>query len=878
MSLETSKPTAPPATMPSSPPSSATTSPPLPPSSRIFIRNLPPSMTAADFRAHFSRNNAVPLTDARLFPRRRFGYVGFRNPREAVEAVKWFDKTFVRLSRIAVEVARPVGDEGLGMRRRFGYGKPKAHTIGNGEVNGNGTRGKRKRGHDEAGKPAENPKLKEFLDVMQPRRKGNLWADEGLTAVDDGKQEAEQYHFVRGETGNSDDEYQTVPKKAKKGAKGKPLEDSENDQAVDEPSATSDSAANQAGDGAPVSDADWLRSRMSNLPGLENEEAVEEEEEVSNDNAPRPCGSTDFESDQERLNKESEPDASPAQREPVQHEEHHLLENGENSEEDPNIEAIRRTGRLFLRNLPYSVTEDDIEAQFSTYESLEEVHLPLDFNSGKPKGFGYVLFSEPESAVAAYIDLDGSIFQGRLMQVLPAKAKNDSKIDEFVIAKLPLKKQRLLQRKAEASKSTFNWNSMYMNPDAVMSSVAERLGVSKSELLDPTSSDAAVRQAHAETHVIQETKAYFEGNGVDLKAFKNKARGDTAVLVKNFPYGTKPEELRKLFEEHGKVQRLLMPPAGTIAIAEFTQATQARAAFASLAYRKFKDSILFLEKAPKDLFSDTSKPSTVKRSMPLEVDQTAPKLSTTDLLAPTTAESPDAFDTSTLFIKNLAFATTTAGLTMTFNPLKGFLSARVKAKPNAKDPMHPLSMGFGFVEFASKADAQAALAAMDGFKLDGHALQLRASYRGVDAAEEARRQDDRKKAKARSTKVIVKNLPFEANKKDVRRLLGAYGTLRSVRVPKKFDRSTRGFAFAEFATAREAEVAVDALRDSHLLGRRLVLEFAVPEAGDAEEEIARMTERVGRQVDAVAVQKLTGQGRRKFVVGDRDGGEDRELE
>jgi multiple RNA-binding domain-containing protein 1 len=67
-----------------------------------------------------------------------------------------------------------------------------------------------------------------------------------------------------------------------------------------------------------------------------------------------------------------------------------------------------------------------------------------------------------------------------------------------------------------------------------MSSVAERLGISKAELLDPTSADAAVKQAHAETHVIQETKAYFSSNGVNLDAFKQKERGNTAILVKNF--------------------------------------------------------------------------------------------------------------------------------------------------------------------------------------------------------------------------------------------------------------------------------------------------------------------------------------------------------
>lgn len=43
-----------------------------------------------------------------------------------------------------------------------------------------------------------------------------------------------------------------------------------------------------------------------------------------------------------------------------------------------------------------------------------------------------------------------------------------------------------------------------------MSSIADRLNVSKSELLDPAANNAAVRVALAETHVIAETKKHFE--------------------------------------------------------------------------------------------------------------------------------------------------------------------------------------------------------------------------------------------------------------------------------------------------------------------------------------------------------------------------------
>lgn len=74
-------------------------------SSRIFVRNLPPTITEADFRKHFSRGH---ITDVKVLPQRRIGYVGFKTPEEARQAVKLFHRSFIRMSRISVEVAKPV--------------------------------------------------------------------------------------------------------------------------------------------------------------------------------------------------------------------------------------------------------------------------------------------------------------------------------------------------------------------------------------------------------------------------------------------------------------------------------------------------------------------------------------------------------------------------------------------------------------------------------------------------------------------------------------------------------------------------------------------------------------------------------------------------
>jgi multiple RNA-binding domain-containing protein 1 len=477
-----------------------------------------------------------------------------------------------------------------------------------------------------------------------------------------------------------------------------------------------------------------------------------------------------------------------------------------------------------------------------------------------------ILFADSSAAVDAFQSTDGTTFQGRILHIIPASTKRDTALDEFEISKLPLKKQNLIRKRAAAASNTFNWNSMYMNQDAVNASVADRLGVSKSELLDPTSADAAVKQAIAETTVIQETKAYFVANGVDLNAFKSHKRGDTSILVKNFPFGTTMDELRTLFEESGPVLRVLMPPSGTIAIVQFSQANHAKSAFGKLAYRRIKDSVLFLEKAPLGLLRDESSAQTTGlKDRPMG----AQKINASELLS-SGDKTEEVVGTTSLFVRNLNFDTTTASLAEAFMSLDGFVSARVKTKADPKKPGQTLSMGFGFVEFKTKRQAQDALKTMDGFVLDNHTLAVKASHKGLDAAEERRREDRAKKAAGQKTKIIIKNLPFQASKKDIRTLFGTYGQLRSVRVPKKADQTARGFAFADFVTPREAENALNSLRDTHLLGRKLVLDFAEAEAADAEEEIEKMQRKVGGQVNKMALQQLTGRGRQKVNIGDNE--------
>lgn len=69
---------------------------------RVFVRGLPPLVSEEDFRNHFAKRYSV--TDIKLLGPRRIGYVGFKSQEDAVAAAKYFNRSFLRMSKIGVEL------------------------------------------------------------------------------------------------------------------------------------------------------------------------------------------------------------------------------------------------------------------------------------------------------------------------------------------------------------------------------------------------------------------------------------------------------------------------------------------------------------------------------------------------------------------------------------------------------------------------------------------------------------------------------------------------------------------------------------------------------------------------------------------------------
>lgn len=73
---------------------------------RVFVSGLPPSCSNDQLRSHFA--GRFQVTDAHVLPKRRMGFVGFKSNDAATQAVKYFNRTYMKMSKISVDLARPV--------------------------------------------------------------------------------------------------------------------------------------------------------------------------------------------------------------------------------------------------------------------------------------------------------------------------------------------------------------------------------------------------------------------------------------------------------------------------------------------------------------------------------------------------------------------------------------------------------------------------------------------------------------------------------------------------------------------------------------------------------------------------------------------------
>ncbi len=80
---------------------------------------------------------------------------------------------------------------------------------------------------------------------------------------------------------------------------------------------------------------------------------------------------------------------------------------------------------VYVGNLSFDVTQDDLSQAFAEYGTVKSVQLPTDRETGRMRGFGFVEMSSDAEETAAIDALDGAEWMGRDLKVNKAKPRED---------------------------------------------------------------------------------------------------------------------------------------------------------------------------------------------------------------------------------------------------------------------------------------------------------------------------------------------------------------------------------------------------------------------------------------------------------------------
>lgn len=513
--------------------------------------------------------------------------------------------------------------------------------------------------------------------------------------------------------------------------------------------------------------------------------------------------------------------------------------------------------RLYLRNLPFIITDEDLRTSFEKFGQISEIFIPRNHkenNSGF--GYAYISYETIESAILALSEMDKKIFQGRILHITPAQAKKSENTKKhsnpYISNEKPNKSSEFKTKKNQKNKLSYddetNWNYLFMNQNAVVTNISNKLNIDKSELLNRDASNLAINVAAMETHIINETKEWLNDNGMNFDVLKGKRSGcirsKSTILIKNISPSINKENLEELFARYGVLIKFLIAPSNCFGVAEYVDENHAKNSIKNLSYHEIEGLPLYLEYAPEGLIrkeEDNGNNVKKKNKSVAATDTQTQNDNTIDL---------NENEGKILFIMNLNFKTKEDSLKAFFTK-NNFHPLKIKIITHKKNN-NVLSSGYGFAEFKTNSECESCIKKLQGQLIDDHSIKLsiakpkeKKTLLGNKRKQETDLNDvDFTSDKVEDTKILVKNIAFEATKEEIRKLFKGYGELKNVRLPTKLDGQHRGFCFIEFITHDEAKNAFKKLQNTHFYGRKLVFEWA-----QREKTIEDLRESTKRKMD-----------------------------
>jgi len=459
--------------------------------SRLCVKNIGKGTSEDKIRSIFSAKGEV--TDVKIIKTksgksREFAFVGFRTEQQANAAHSYFNNSYIGTSKIQIEAAQKLTsveniENPENLRSRHSKKKLEAYQKAK-EKQAKAEAQTQSKSHSTKAPVAVvkmSTEMQEFQSVMTHKRAGAVW-DNDTAALQESVTDIRPTDQSDSESDEDDD----VNDMTMDNSANSDEEEEEEDVARVKKGAAFDSA---------VSDLDFLKSKVSRK--LDSDSDSDGDFDGDSDGGSSSSGSSV---------KNSDP-----------------MANSMDEDAGGDVEAMSDTwsaakaeedadsGRLFVRNIPYTCDEDELRALFEPFGAVSEVHIPVHKHARLPapnsepiaeadlsslgelepdgeqrlkynKGFGFVQFLFPESATRAQEAVDGSSFQGRLLHIVLAQRKVEEPDAEVAGAGRGDEREGRLssyQKKLEADRKRLmsrveGWNSSYVRADSAVDSLAKR--------------------------------------------------------------------------------------------------------------------------------------------------------------------------------------------------------------------------------------------------------------------------------------------------------------------------------------------------------------------------------------------------------------------
>ena len=135
-----------------------------------------------------------------------------------------------------------------------------------------------------------------------------------------------------------------------------------------------------------------------------------------------------------------------------------------------------------------------------------------------------------------------------------------------------------------------------------------------------------------------------------------------------------------------------------------------------------------------------------------------------------------------------------------------------------------VNRGFGFVTYAEKSMAEAAIKALDGHRINGRRI-------GVRDADDDKKKGRKERKEPEGLKLYIGNLPFTATQEQLKELVAAHATVNEVILATGPGGKAKGFGFVFIAEKDKGEAVVAAINNTEVEGRKIKVDIAKAKGG-----------------------------------------------